>query len=148
MAIIFILKKIKMVVIIMNRLRNFMNGRYGIDQYSIGLLVISAIIFAIVRILPRFLGFLSILGYIPIAIYMYRALSKDIYKRQQENYKFIQLKNSLLMNLSKAKNKLKDIKSFKYFNCPQCSQKLRVPRKQGKITITCPKCKNIFKGKS
>ena len=45
MAIIFILKKIKMVVIIMNRLRNFMNGRYGIDQYSIGLLVISAIIF-------------------------------------------------------------------------------------------------------
>lgn len=132
----------------MNKLRKFMNGRYGVDQCSIGLLVASAIIFVIVRILPRFLGFLGILGYVPIAFYIYRALSKDIYKRQQENYKFIEFKNSLFNNFKQLNTKLRDIKSFKYFKCPQCSQKLRVPRKQGKITITCPKCKNIFKGKS
>lgn len=132
----------------MNKLRNFMNGRYGVDQYSIGLLVIAAIIFAIVRILPRFFGFLGVLGYVPVAIYMYRALSRDIYKRQQENYKFIQIKDSLLMSLHRGKDKIKDVKRFKYFKCPQCSQKLRVPRKQGKITITCPKCNNTFKGKS
>ena len=137
-----------MVVIIMNKLRKFMNGRYGVDQCSIGLLVASAIIFVIVRILPRFLGFLGILGYVPIAFYIYRALSKDIYKRQQENYKFIEFKNSLFNNFKQLNAKLRDIKSFKYFKCPQCSQKLRVPRKQGKITITCPKCKNTFKGKS
>lgn len=132
----------------MNKLRKFMNGRYGVDQCSIGLLVASAIIFVIVRILPRFLGFLGILGYVPIAFYIYRALSKDIYKRQQENYKFIEFKNSLFNNFKQLNAKLRDIKSFKYFKCPQCSQKLRVPRKQGKITITCPKCKNTFKGKS
>lgn len=132
----------------MNRLRNFMNGRYGFDQCSIALLFISAVIFLIVRILPRQLGFLGILGYIPIAVYVYRALSKDIHKRQQENYKYLRTKNMLVGNLKQLNTKLRDIKSYKYFKCPECSQKMRVPRKQGKITITCPKCKKVFKGKS
>lgn len=132
----------------MNRLRDFMNGRYGFDQYSIGLLFISAVIFIIVRILPRQLGFLGVLGYIPIVMYVYRAFSKDINKRQQENYKYLKTKNLLFGNFKQLNTKLKDIKSYKYFKCPECSQKMRVPRKQGKITITCPKCKKVFKGKS
>lgn len=132
----------------MYRLRRFMNGRYGVDQCSIGLLILSAIIFAIIRILPRQMQSLNILGYIPVAMYIYRALSKDIYKRQQENYKYIKFKNLLLGNLKLTGKKIRELKYYKYFKCPQCSQKLRVPRKQGKITVTCPKCKTSFKGRS
>ena len=39
-------------------------------------------------------------------------------------------------------------KTHKYFTCPNCRQKLRVPKGNGRITITCPKCKTQFKGKS
>ena len=37
---------------------------------------------------------------------------------------------------------------YKYFKCKSCGAKLRVPKHKGKITITCPKCRTSFKGKS
>ena len=36
----------------------------------------------------------------------------------------------------------------KYFRCPNCKQMVRVPRGRGKITITCPTCKQQFDRKS
>ena len=38
--------------------------------------------------------------------------------------------------------------TYKYFKCKSCGVKLRVPKHKGKITITCPKCRTSFKGKS
>lgn len=132
----------------MFRLRKFMSDRYGVDQYSMALLFLAAIIFVIIRILPKGLQGLNILGYVPLAMYIYRALSKDIYKRGQENYKYLRLKGVVLNNFKLTGKKMRELKDYKYFKCPQCSQKLRVPRRQGKITVTCPKCKMQFKGKS
>lgn len=37
-----------------------------------------------------------------------------------------------------------DAKTYKYFACPNCSQKIRVPKGHGKIEITCPKCGEKF----
>ncbi len=37
-----------------------------------------------------------------------------------------------------------DKKYYKYFNCPNCNQKVRVPKGKGKIEITCPKCRTSF----
>ena len=132
----------------MFRLRKFMSDRYGVDQYSMALLFLAAIIFVIIRILPKGLQGLNILGYVPLAMYIYRALSKDIYKREQENYKYLRLKGVVFNNFKLTGKKMRELKAYKYFKCPQCSQKLRVPRRQGKITVTCPKCKMQFKGKS
>ncbi|MDD3401515.1 MAG: hypothetical protein PHT58_07835 [Eubacteriales bacterium] len=39
-------------------------------------------------------------------------------------------------------------KSHRYLVCPQCHQKLRVPRGKGKIKVTCTMCKNQFIAKS
>ncbi len=33
---------------------------------------------------------------------------------------------------------------FRFFKCPACSQRIRVPRGKGKVEITCPKCGNRF----
>ncbi len=37
-----------------------------------------------------------------------------------------------------------DKRYYKYFNCPNCNQKVRVPKGKGKIEITCPKCHTSF----
>ena len=32
----------------------------------------------------------------------------------------------------------------RYYKCPKCKQLVRVPRGKGKISITCPRCKEKF----
>lgn len=34
--------------------------------------------------------------------------------------------------------------NYVYFNCPYCNQAIRIPKRQGKVKITCPTCKNKF----
>ena len=41
-----------------------------------------------------------------------------------------------------------EIKQYKYFICPQCTQRLRVPRGKGKLRVTCTRCGNVFEIKS
>lgn len=132
----------------MNWLRKFMYGRYGIDQLSLGLLVLSFLIILISRFLPRSLSILSLLSYIPLIIYAFRVFSRNIYKRQQENIKYLKIMNPVFSWFRKYFNRIKGAKTYKYFKCPNCSQELRVPRGNGNISITCPKCKTTFKGKS
>lgn len=132
----------------MDWLRRFMYGRYGGDNLSRGLLVLSFILLMVVNLLPHYLWPLTFLSYIPGFICIYRIFSRNIYKRQQENYKYLQLRNAVIFWFRGKLNRTKNLKNYKYFTCPNCKQKLRVPRKQGKISISCPKCKSNFKGKS
>lgn len=128
--------------------KKMMYGRYGGDQLSRALLVLSFILLILTNFLPRNLSILVIIAYIPTVICLLRIFSKNIYKRQQENYKYIIIKNRALDWVKYRSNKIKDMKTHKYFVCKNCKQKLRVPRGRGKISITCPKCKNTFKAKS
>lgn len=132
----------------MNWLKKFMYGRYGVDQFSTALAVLSLILILISGILPKSLRIISILAYIPMFFYVYRTFSKNIFKRQQENYKYIAFKNSATSKLMFYKKRLAESRTHKYLTCPNCKQKLRVPRGNGKITVTCPKCRNQFKAKS
>ena len=43
-----------------------------------------------------------------------------------------------------AETAYQDRKYFKFFKCPACRQKIRVPRGKGKIEITCPRCGDRF----
>ncbi|WP_294393798.1 hypothetical protein [uncultured Clostridium sp.] len=132
----------------MNWLRKFMYGRYGVDELSTALLGFSLVLMLILGLLPRSLRVLSIIAYIPLIFYIFRTFSKNIFKRQQEYYKYLSFKNISISKLRKYKSRIQDSKTHKYFKCPNCGQELRVPRGNGKITITCPKCKTSFKGKS
>ncbi|WP_294156517.1 hypothetical protein [uncultured Clostridium sp.] len=132
----------------MNWLRKFMYGRYGVDELSTALLGFSLVLMLILGLLPRSLRVLSIIAYIPLIFYIIRTFSKNIFKRQQEYYKYLSFKNTSISKLRKYKSRIQDSKTHKYFKCPNCGQELRVPRGNGKITITCPKCKTSFKGKS
>lgn len=132
----------------MKWLQKVMYGRYGGDQLSRTLLIISLVLIILVSFLPGYLFGLTVIAYIPTVVSIFRILSKNIYKRQQENYKYIIIKNKLTNLIKYRLNEFKDLKTHKYFKCKNCKQKLRVPRKKGKISITCPKCKTTFKAKS
>ncbi|WP_350342309.1 hypothetical protein PRVXT_001536 [Proteinivorax tanatarense] len=130
----------------MKWLRKFMAGRYGGDQLSIFLLLVSLLLTLVGQMTRVFI--LVYLGYIPIILAFYRVFSKNITKRSLENYKFAIFMSPVYSFFKTVQKRFKDRKPHKYFKCARCNAKLRVPKGKGKIVITCPKCKEKFTKKS
>jgi len=126
----------------MNWLRKFMIGRYGPDQLSMALLFLSLLLSIVLFFFPSTV--LSYILYIPFIVFLYRALSKNIARRREENNKFIKIWKPIASWFNKKQYKLKDSKTHRYYSCPSCKQSVRVPKGKGKIRITCPKCKIEF----
>ena len=115
-------------------LRHFMMGRYGPDKLTTCMLWTSVILMVIGLFIPstKVRLLLMLIYYVLWGWSIFRMLSRNTYKRYQENRKFL-----LLVD------RFKD-REHRYFDCPKCRQSVRVPRKKGKIAITCPKCKEKF----
>ena len=113
-----------------NWLQRVFGGRYGVDQLNLAILGLDLIL-CLVGVITRN-GWLNLLAYIPMILVLYRMLSKNTYRRYQENRRFLQLLD-----------RIKDRKN-RYFHCPKCKQMVRVPKGKGKISITCPRCKEKF----
>ena len=115
-------------------LRSFMTGRYGTDRLNMAILsvgLVASLLSVIFKFAPVNL-ILFILSYGMMFWAIFRCLSRNTYKRYQENRKFLQLWG-----------RLKD-REHRYFDCPKCRQMVRVPRGKGKISITCPRCREKF----
>ena len=115
-------------------LRNFMSGRYGTDRLNMAILcagLVSSILSMMVSRQPFNLIFWA-LSYVLMFLSIFRILSRNTYKRYQENRKFLQIFD-----------RLKD-RQHRYFDCPKCRQMVRVPKGKGKIAITCPRCREKF----
>ena len=124
------------------RIAGYMVGRYGIDRMYHFLLAVCTILI-LINIFVNSL----ILSIIEIGLFVYtfyRVLSRNVYKRQQENEKFIKFidKPKKFFNLQKCK--VRDRKTHVYRRCPSCKSNLRLPREKGKHTVVCPCCKNRF----
>jgi len=115
-------------------LRRFMMGRYGTDKLNMAILgagLIACIISMFVHFAPVNL-LLTLISYVLMGWAIFRTLSRNTYKRYQENRKY-------LMFLQRIKDR-----EHRYYDCPRCHQQVRVPRGKGKISISCPKCKEKF----
>ena len=114
-------------------LTRFMAGRYGMDKLNSVLLWSSVALVLIAMFLPPVVRLaVTVLSYILMGWAIFRALSRNTYKRYRENRRF-------LMMMDQIKDR-----QHKYYSCPRCRQPVRVPRGKGKIAITCPKCKEKF----
>ena len=115
-------------------MRRFMAGRYGSDKLNTFLLVtgvVTSLTAAFVPFAPIKL-IMVIISYILLFISIFRLLSRNTYRRYRENRKFLQMVE-----------RFRD-RQHRYYDCPRCHQQVRVPRGKGKISITCPKCKEKF----
>ena len=115
-------------------LRAFMAGRYGTDRLNMVILcagLVASILSMMISLQPMNLIFWA-LSYGLMIWAIFRGLSRNTYKRYQENRKFLQIWG-----------RLKD-RQNRYFDCPKCRQMVRVPRGKGKISITCPRCREKF----
>ncbi len=114
--------------------RRFMQGRYGGDKLNIALVWVSFGAYIVSLLIPvAVIKLILLLIYYGLLIWaIFRMLSRNTYKRYQENRKYLRLLD-----------RIKD-REHRYFDCPRCRQQVRVPKGKGKISITCPKCKEKF----
>ena len=131
----------------MNWLRRMMMGRYGNDQLGNFLFVIYLLFFVLQLIFRGSIAglVLLMLGYFVIVLYFFRFFSINIFKRQLENQKFMQVWNSVKNFFRFWKMRWQERSGTKaLYRCPKCHQVIRVPKGKGKIAITCPKCRFEF----
>ena len=78
---------------------------------------------------------------------LFRMFSRNLYKRQAENQKWLQARSRRRGAASAAKARRADTE-HKYFTCKRCKTICRVPVGKGKVIITCPKCGAEIHGKT
>lgn len=117
-----------------------MAGRYGADQLTKFLVILSLVLIVASKFIRLAVLQFGAFGLLIFAYY--RMFSRKIKERIEENQIYLSKRNKIVSKFNKTKNKAKGIKDYKYFNCDNCKQEIRVPRKKGKIKIICPKCKN------
>ena len=128
------------------KLRQFMIGRYGTDGLN-QFLSIASLVLLLIAIISR-VNLFTYLGASLLIFCYYRTFSRNISKRTEENYKFYTLKDRVDNKFKGWKEQWANRKVYHYYRCPQCRQKLRVPRGRGRIQISCPRCGTQFIKKS
>lgn len=121
------------------KLSRFMMGRYGVDDFS-RFMLYAAIALMLAGIFLRG-GFCEIISMALLIWGYFRMFSKNVQKRYEENEQYLKLKNRFVGFFTTRKN-------HRIYKCPDCRQKIRVPKGKGKIEITCPKCRTRFVRKS
>lgn len=124
-----------------DKLRRFMMGRYGIDEFNRFLLGVAMVLV----VLDLFIhGFLVYLGGLCLIYCYYRMLSKNISRRFKENQIYLNLQFKVKEGFKNKKLQFNQSRKFHIYKCPHCGQKIRIPRGKGKISIHCPKCGTDF----
>ena len=116
---------------------------------------------------PRYV--FSALAAALLILLVVRMTSRNQTKRNQENMRFLTITTEVgdwfrrtfrqgttangsyqapRAKKSGKKPSWNDMRQYKYLLCPQCGQRLRVPRGKGRIRVTCTNCGNVFETKS
>ncbi len=124
-----------------DKFQRFMWGRYGNDKFNQFLMVTALVLW----FLSMFANGAFYTLAVAVMIYAYfRMFSKNISKRAAENQWYLRYEMKVRGFFRKKKNEFSQMKDYRIFKCPNCKQKIRVPKGKGKIAITCRKCRHEF----
>ena len=147
------------------RYAEFMRGRNGTDELYIAAIAVYLLLIVInVFVRSRIL---SAVAWIIFILAMFRFFSKDTYRRQAENQKFLQIvdkiknfsfkrdtyevkpkkKSKLKKKIDAFKMRFRDRKTHVFKKCPGCGAVIRLPKRKGEHTVCCPRCSKDFKVK-
>ena len=127
-------------------LRRFMTGRRGPDELSLALLI-TGVVLSMLSSITR-VGLLYLVSLAAYILALLRMLSRNVEKRYAENVKFLTAWRKWTSGIRQFFNRMKNMRKYKYFKCPECHSRLRLPRKVGEVTVTCGKCHHAFKQKA
>lgn len=124
----------------------FMSGRYGADQLSYAM-VIGALVMTVIGALSG-LGLLTLMADALLVVVFIRILSRDRLRRAHENQVYLEKTGKARQAATEWLNRVKNSKKYRYYSCPKCKARLRVPRGVGNVTITCKSCGEKFDKKA
>ena len=141
------------------KVRQFMQGRYGDDKFNKalrGLIAVCALIILILNIAAGrsaggrlFSRVFLLIGIGASALQIFRILSRNKSARNAENRWYMtKVRAPIVRKWSEMKKRREQSATHRFFKCPKCRQTVRVPKGKGRIRITCPKCGEIFERKS
>ncbi|MCB2360497.1 BRcat domain-containing protein [Clostridium estertheticum] len=125
-----------------NKLAQFMYGRYGTDQLYLALIAL----YFVLIVANAFINSTIIRGimFAILILIVFRTLSRNIYKRNLENEKFMKFFKPIKSKGSFELRRIKEIKTHRFRKCPHCKKMLRLKRLRGKHTVKCPSCNKEF----
>ena len=124
------------------RLQQFMYGRYGMDGLGNFLLWTAIVLLILSIFVPT-----GILYYVSLALMVYtyfRVFSRNVQKRYQENCVYYRYVNKIKGFFAKQNSYRKQRKTHHIYSCPNCKQKIRIPKGKGKVMIRCSRCGTEF----
>ena len=95
-----------------NALYRFMAGRYGSDQFNVFLLVLAVVIMCLNLFFIRS-SFLSAVVWLLLICNLFRTYSRNIYKRREENEKYLKMIQPIKKRFNVIKKNHQD-KEHKY----------------------------------
>ena len=116
------------------KIARFMAGRYGTDQLNKFLSIVSLVLMiaAIVFNGTRFSQLLWMIAFVLLVLVYVRMLSRNIYKRSDENNRYLRLRYSVSSKLRMVRERWVQRKDYKFFTCPGCHTTLRtLPQPEG-----------------
>lgn len=134
------------VQIMKDKFRQFMIGRYGMDNLGKFMIWVGIIAMLLSNVIRSSL--LSAISMFILVICYVRMFSRNVGKRYAENQKFLTFKSRFLGFFKNDKGQREQHRKYHIYRCPTCKQKIRIPKGKGKICITCPKCHAEFIRKS
>lgn len=147
-------------------LRQFLQGRYGADALFYALMGLYLLLLVLRMAFRDVTGVGLVLGVLAWSAFIfafYRVLSRDTFRRGQENAAFLRMVGRVRGRMEDAElrrssgasspvggsgpsvgDKVRDFPKKKYITCPKCKASIRVPRQRGKHTVRCPRCGERF----
>ena len=123
-----------------------LQGRNGLDYLGYCSLLTALIISVLASALR--LGALSLVSTALYILTLFRILSRDTARRVEENRRFTAWVDKTGTSFRQSWTRLKNVRKFKYFRCPQCKSWLRLPCGAGSGTVTCSGCQHSFHAKA